>query len=62
MYQEDTPVKFVKRLLITVVILFVLFYVITRPQEAANAVQTVWNWILGALTAIGSFFVELVSG
>lgn len=62
MYQEDTPVKFVKRLLVGVVIAFVLFYVITRPEEAANAVQAVWSWILGAVTAVGSFFVELANG
>lgn len=53
--------KLLKRLLIGLAIAFVLFYVITRPQEAANVVQTVFDWILGAINAVVNFFIELVS-
>ena len=54
--------KLVKRLLIGLAIAFVLFYVITRPMEAADAVQAVGGWIMGAVTAVTNFFVALISG
>lgn len=54
--------KLVKRLLIGLGIAFVLFFIITRPEVAADAVQTVWDWIWGAVTAVGSFFIALASG
>jgi steroid 5-alpha reductase family enzyme len=55
-------VKLVKRLLIALVIVFAVFYLVTRPQDAANAVQGAVSAVWGAGVAVTQFFGALVSG
>lgn len=50
-------VNWIKKILIVLVAAFVLFYIFTRPEAAAEAVRT----FFGAFEAIGRFFEELVS-
>jgi hypothetical protein len=52
-------VKIVKRVAIVFIIAFAVFYVITRPQDAANAVQFAASAVWGAGTAIVHFFTSL---
>ena len=47
----------IKKILIVLVAAFVLFYLFTRPEDAAEAVRT----FFGAFQAIGRFFTSLVS-
>lgn len=47
----------IKKLLIALVAAFVLFYLFTRPESAAEAVKT----FFGAFQSIGTFFTSLVS-
>ncbi|WP_243075171.1 hypothetical protein [Microbacterium sp. SS28] len=54
--------KLVKRISIALVIAFAVFYLVTRPQDAANAVQGVIGAVWGAVTAIVDFFTALVAG
>ncbi|WP_197061058.1 hypothetical protein [Microbacterium mangrovi] len=51
--------KIVKRVAIIFVIAFAVFYVITRPHDAANAVQVAANAVWGAGAAIVNFFASL---
>lgn len=44
-----------KKILVALVVAFALFYLFTRPEDAANAVRT----FFGAFTAIGDFFTSL---
>ena len=46
----------VKKILIVLVAAFVVFYLFTRPEAAAEAVKT----FFGAFEAIGTFFTALV--
>jgi hypothetical protein len=55
-------VKIVKRLAIVLIVGFALFYLITRPHDAANAVQGAVDAVWGAVMAVTNFFVELANG
>ena len=54
--------KIVKRIIIGLVIAFAVFYLVTRPQDAANAVQGAVGAVWSAGEAIVQFFVELTGG
>lgn len=47
--------KWIKKILLVLVVGFVLFYLFTRPEAAAEAVRT----FLGAFESIGTFFTTL---
>jgi hypothetical protein len=53
--------KLVKRLLIGLVIAFAIFYLVTRPEDAANAVQGAVGAVWGAGVAVADFFVALAN-
>lgn len=54
--------KTVKRIVIGLVVAFAIFYLVTRPQDAANAVQGAFNAVWGAGVAVVDFFVALSGG
>jgi hypothetical protein len=54
-------VKWVKRIAIALVIGFALFYTVTRPEDAANAVQGAFAAVWGAAESVGRFFTSLAS-
>ncbi|GAA1949609.1 hypothetical protein [Microbacterium deminutum] len=54
--------KLVKRIIIGLVIAFAVFYLVTRPQDAANAVQGAAGAVWGAGVAVTQFFGALVGG
>ena len=51
--------KWVKKFLFVLVVLFAGYYLITRPEDAADAVRGVFLWVAGAFTAIFRFFTSL---
>lgn len=51
--------KILKRIVIVFVIAFALFYVATRPQDAANAVHSAVAMVWGAGEAVVHFFTSL---
>ncbi|BDZ54361.1 hypothetical protein [Agromyces marinus] len=53
--------KWVKRIALAVVIGFALFYTITRPEDAASAVQGAVAAVWGAVESVGTFFTSLAS-
>ena len=59
--EGNARVKLVKRILIAVVIVFAVFYVVTRPQDAASAVEGAVGAVWNATTAVGQFFTSLVT-
>jgi hypothetical protein len=54
-------VKLVKRIVIGLIIAFAVFYLVTRPHDAAAAVQGAVGAVWGACVAVFDFFVALVS-
>ncbi|HEU0180621.1 hypothetical protein ACWEOH_05860 [Agromyces sp. NPDC004153] len=53
--------KWVKRILIAAVVIFAVFYVVTRPQDAASAVEGAVGAVWNAGAAIGQFFTSLAT-
>ncbi len=49
--------KWIKTIVLVLVVGFALFYLFTQPEAAANAVKT----FFGAFTAIATFFTQLAS-
>ncbi|MDY0909932.1 hypothetical protein [Microbacterium sp. CFBP9034] len=54
--------KLVRRIAIALIVAFALFYLVTRPQDAADAVQGAVGAVWGAGTAVTQFFVSLSGG
>jgi hypothetical protein len=52
-------VAWVRKVLLVLLVGFVLFYLIQRPESAAGAVRTVFNAIGSAFRAIVVFFNSL---
>lgn len=57
--ERNLPVKIVRRVVMVLVIAFALFYIIARPQDAANAVQVAVGAVFAAGTAVMNFFTAL---
>jgi hypothetical protein len=53
--------KWVRRIALALVVLFALFYLVTRPEDAANAVQGAVDAVFGGAEAVGRFFSSLAS-
>jgi hypothetical protein len=53
--------KWVKGIGIALVVIFALFYMITRPEAAASAVEGAFNAVISATQAMGQFFTSLVT-
>ncbi|WP_165314444.1 hypothetical protein [Agromyces protaetiae] len=51
--------KWVKRIAIGLVVLFAAFYLITRPEDAATAVQGTVGAVVGGVESVGRFFTTL---
>lgn len=54
--------KLVKRIVVVLVIAFAAFYLITRPQDAATAVQGAVGAVWNAGAAVVDFFMALAAG
>lgn len=52
--------KYVKKVLLALVVLFAAFYIVTRPEDAADSVRWVFRGVQGAFDAIVRFFTSLV--
>ena len=53
--------KLVKRIALVLVVGFAVFYLVTRPQDAADAVQGAANAVWNSGVAIAEFFGALIS-
>jgi hypothetical protein len=54
-------VKWVKRIVVGLAVVFALFYLITRPEAAADAVQGAFAAVFAGAEAVGRFFTSLAS-
>lgn len=51
--------KWVKKILLILVVTFAVFYLITRPEDAADAVRGAFDAVANAFSAIITFFSSL---
>lgn len=51
--------KWVKKILLVLVVTFAVFYLVTRPEDAAAAVRGAFDAIASAFASIITFFTSL---
>ena len=59
--EGKAPVKWLKGIAVALVVIFALFYMISRPEDAANVVQGAFGAVVSATEAVGRFFSSLAS-
>ena len=59
--RREVRVKWVKRILIAAVVVFAIFYVVTRPEDAATAVEGATAAVWSGVEAVGRFFTSLAT-
>lgn len=59
--EREVHVKWVKRIAVGLIVVFALFYMVTRPEDAANAVQGAVAAVWGGVEAVGRFFTSLAT-
>ena len=60
--EGNDRVKWVKRIVIALAVVFALFYLITRPEDAANAVEGAVGAVWSGVEAVGRFFTSSADG
>jgi len=50
-----------KSILMWIVVIFLVYAVVTNPSRAADVVQSIWDFIAGAVSGFGTFFHNLAS-
>ncbi|HEY9294386.1 MAG TPA: hypothetical protein VIP98_24150 [Microlunatus sp.] len=53
--------KWIKRLVVALVVIFALFYLFTRPTDAADAVRSAFGAVGTGMDAVMTFFSSLSS-
>ena len=53
--------KWVKFIAVALVVVFALFYMISRPEDAADAVQGAVGAVWASAEAVGRFFTSLAT-
>lgn len=53
--------KWIKRIVVLLVVIFALFYLFTRPTDAAAAVKSAFGAVGSGLNSIITFFSSLTS-
>lgn len=53
--------KWIKRIVVTIVVIFALFYLFTRPESAAQAVKTAGAAVGTAFDSVVTFFNTLAA-
>ena len=53
--------KWVKGIAVALVVVFALFYMISRPEDAANAVEGALGAVVTGAEAVGRFFTTLAT-
>jgi hypothetical protein len=48
-----------KKLIVLVVVVFLLFFLVTQPHESANVVDNILNWLKSGAQAIITFVKSL---
>jgi hypothetical protein len=60
--QEDLPMPPIKKIVLWLVVVFLLYAILTAPSDAANIFSTTWNVIVNAVENVFTFFDQLIRG
>jgi hypothetical protein len=60
--QEDVTMPPIKKIVLWLVVIFLLYAIFTAPTEAANMFQAAWDFTVNAVSNIAAFFNSLIKG
>ena len=52
----------IKKIVVWLLVIFLLYAILTSPQQAADIFGTAWQVIVAAVSNVATFFDELISG
>ena len=52
----------IKKIVLWLVVIFLLYAIFTAPTEAANMFRAAWDFTVNAVSNIASFFNSLIKG
>jgi hypothetical protein len=59
---EEATVTRVRRALLVIAVIFIIYAVINDPTQSASVTNNAWEHIKSAISAIGTFFDTLLKG
>jgi hypothetical protein len=60
--QEDVSMPPIKKIVLWLVVIFLLYAILTSPTEAANIFGAAWNIIVYGVSNVAAFFDNLIGG
>jgi hypothetical protein len=60
--QEDEVMPPIKKIVLWLVVIFLLYAILTSPQDAADIFGSAWDVVLTAVQNVASFFDNLLRG
>lgn len=58
---EEPTVKWIKRIVVTLAVVFALFYLFTRPEDSADAVRSAFGAVGSGFDSLVTFFTSLTT-
>jgi|EndMetStandDraft_8_1072994.scaffolds.fasta_scaffold70443_2 hypothetical protein len=59
--QEDVPMPPIKKIVLWLVVIFLLYAILTSPAEAADIFGSAWDVVRNGVANIADFFDNLIS-
>lgn len=53
--------KWIKRIVVTLAVVFALFYLLTRPEDSADAVRSAFGAVGSGFDSLVTFFTSLTT-
>jgi hypothetical protein len=60
--QEDVTMPPIKKIVMWLIVIFLLYAIFTAPSEAADMFRAAWDFTINALSNVASFFTSLING
>jgi hypothetical protein len=60
--QEDSSMHPIKKIVMWLVVIFLLYAIFTAPTEAASMFRAAWDFTVNAVSNVASFFTSLING
>jgi hypothetical protein len=60
--QEDVSMPPIKKIVLWLVVIFLLYAILTAPTEAASMFNAAWDFTVEAVSNVAAFFTSLIKG
>ncbi len=60
--EEDTDMPPIKKIVMWLVVIFLLYAILTSPADAADIFGSAWDVVTNAISNVAQFFDQLIRG